>query len=315
MSKQEQIMRRYLLGEMTEAERAELEQDYFDDGRLFERMVEAENELIDEYARGLLPPPVRERFERHYLSHPSRRARSLFAEAWAAKLGRTAVAESSPRAESSWGRWLGPLRGPKLAWAFAAALLLAAAGAAWLWVGTRAPRQELAKTEDRRAAREPRAGESPGRTANERQSSERPPGERERPRTEEQSATPLPNPTPKPAPAFATLVLTVGGTRSAEAAPPALLVIPARTEKARLLLNLGENDYKSYRAALRPAGGGDIYTWGRVTPGAAKSGARLALTLPARMLANGDYLLTLRGVGEGGEVEDVSKTLFRVRKE
>ena len=66
---------------------------------------------------------------------------------------------------------------------------------------------------------------------------------------------------------------------------------------------------------MKAAGGANVYTWERVTPVAAKSGATITLTLPARMLASGDYLLTLRGVGESGEVEDVSKSLFRVRKE
>lgn len=309
-------MQRYLLGEMTEAERAALEQEYFNDRRLFERMVQVEYELVDKYARGLLPPPVRERFEQYYLSHPKRRERARFAEALTAKLGEINEVAAAPpaRTESLWGRWLASMRGPKLAWAFSAALLLVAAGAAWFFIETSRPQQELAKTESQRAAQEQRERESPQQVANERQPSEKPPDERERARTGQQNVPPLPTPTAKAAPAFATLVLTVGGTRSADAAPPAVLVIPARTEQVRLRLNLREDDYTSYRAALQPVGGEEIYAWGRLTPKATKSGVSLVLTMPARRFATGDYILTLRGVSETGEVEDVSKSLFRVAR-
>ena len=65
MTNEEHIIHRYLLGELPEAERAALEEAYFNDRRLFEQVVRAENELVDRYARGLLPPPVRERFEKY----------------------------------------------------------------------------------------------------------------------------------------------------------------------------------------------------------------------------------------------------------
>lgn len=309
-------MQRYLLGEMPEAERAALEQEYFNDRRLFDRMAQAESELVDKYARGLLPAPTRERFERYYLAHPRRRERAQFAEALAAKLEQSdevAVA-SAARTESSWRRWLASLRGPKLAWAFSAALLLTAAGAAWLLIQTMRPQQELAKTESQRATQEQRGRDSQQQVANDRQRPEKPPDERERPRAEQQNVPPLPSPPVKAVPAFASLTLTVGGTRSTDGAPPAVLVIPARTEQVRLRLILRENDYTSYRAALQPAGGTEIYASGRLTPRITKSGVSLALTIPARRFATGDYILTLRGVSESGEVEDVSKSLFRVER-
>jgi len=184
-----------------------------------------------------------------------------------------------------------------------------AAGAAWLFLETMRPQQELAKTETERATQESRERESPQQVADERQPSERPPDERERAPTGQQNVTPSPTPRAKAAPAFASLTLTVGGTRSTDPAPPAVLVIPARTEQVRLRLNLREHDYTSYRAALQAAGGEEIYTWGRL-----KSGASLTLIIPARRFADGDYILTLRGVSESGEVEDVSKSLFRVER-
>jgi hypothetical protein len=38
------------------------------------------------------------------------------------------------------------------------------------------------------------------------------------------------------------------------------------------------------------------------------------LTLPASQVKAGDYILTLRGYRQSGELEDVSQSLFRVEK-
>ena len=307
-------MQRYLLGELAEAERAALEREYFDDPRLFDQIVQVETELVDKYARGLLLPPTRERFEKYYLAHPKRRARAEFAQALAAKLEQTAEVTAAPpaRAESSWGGWLTSWRGPKLVWAFSLALLLLAAGAAWLVIETRRPQQELAKTESQRTTQEQREREV--QAANQRQASEIPPNESDRARAEQETVPALPTRPLKASPAFVFFTLTVGGVRSADTGPPAVLVIPPQTSQVRLQLNLREKDYPNYSAVLQAAGGHEIYTWPRLIPRTIKSGASLALIVPAQRFASGDYILTLRGVGETGAVEDVSKSLFRVER-
>ena len=45
-----------------------------------------------------------------------------------------------------------------------------------------------------------------------------------------------------------------------------------------------------------------------------KSGANFRFAVPASKFTSGDYILTLKGVMPSGEVEDVSKSLFRVEK-
>jgi hypothetical protein len=81
-----------------------------------------------------------------------------------------------------------------------------------------------------------------------------------------------------------------------------------------LQLNLRERGYPRYSAVLQAAGGKDVFAVGRLTPRTIKSGAKLVLTIPADKFSTGDYVLTLRGVTETGEVEDVSKSLFHVEK-
>ena len=80
MSKREQTIRHYLLGELPESQQVKLEQEYFGDAQMFEQVVQVENDLVDQYARGLLPPATRSRFEEYYLAHPQRRERARFAE-------------------------------------------------------------------------------------------------------------------------------------------------------------------------------------------------------------------------------------------
>ncbi|HEV2861122.1 MAG TPA: hypothetical protein VGX48_08960 [Pyrinomonadaceae bacterium] len=311
MNNREQNLGRYLLGEMSDAERSELERAYFEDPRLFEQLVQAENELVDAYARELLPPERCERFERHYLTHPARRERARFARSLAAALESRGVppAAAPARAEPFWRRLLGSLSRPKLAWAFSASLLLVCAVAVWFYTGAERRPREPAGAE--RATREPDGGES-RRPVND--SGIETAREPEAVSAEKKKARPSPTPGAKAAPVVATLVLTAGGTRSAEAAPPAVLPLAASTEKVSLRLNLREADYRSYSAVLRRAGGGEVFSWRRVTPKAAKSGATITFAMPARRLTEGDYVLTLKGTGDAGEVEDVSVSLFSVER-
>ena len=91
-------------------------------------------------------------------------------------------------------------------------------------------------------------------------------------------------------------------------------VIPPGTTQARLLLNLRVNDYSSYHASLQRVAGAEIFSYRGVKPGRAKTGASFVFTVPARKLASGDYVLTLRGVNPDSEVDELSKSLFRVDK-
>jgi hypothetical protein len=315
LTNQEQIIQRYLLGELTQGEQEALEQRYFNDRRLFEQMVQAENALVDRYARGLLAPQVRDRFERYYLNHPKRRERAKFAEAFAVKLDQITEVVAAPPAqtESLLARILDSMRGPRLAWALSLVLLLMAAGAMWFLSETRRLRQDLAKTENEKARQAQRARELEQQVANERLRSEQLSAELDRLRAE-QAAKPLPSPSLNATPAFVALVLSAAGIRGTDTGPPKLLVIPAGTEEVRLQLNLEESGYRSYRASLQQAGGKEISARQQLIPKTTKSGASFTLIIPAQRFATGDYILTLRGVTQSGEVEDVSKSLFRVEK-
>jgi hypothetical protein len=325
MTDSEGIMTRYLLGELSEPERAALEQEYFSDPQLFDQLVQTENDLIDDYVRGRLSSPLRERFEQCCVTDPKRRVRLRFAEALATRLD--AIEESSSAAavaprpvhdalarHSLWAQMIARLRNARPMPAFATALVvLFVAAGVWYFINTTRLRRELREAEDARVRAEQRELALRQGIDSERTRSEQLASELGRLQSEQQNARPNQTPPNQPLPAFASLILTVGGARGAHTGPPATLVIPTRTMTVRIQLNLTDNDYPSYAAVLQTADGEQLFKREGLQ---SRSQARphLVVIVPANRFANGDYILTLKGVRQKGEVEDVSKLLFRVEK-
>ncbi len=310
-------MIRYLLGELSDSERAALEEKYFTHPQVFEEMVKAENELVDDYACGRLSPHLRERFEQYYLAHPERRERANFAQALVTKLEQ--VESAHPAVET--GIKLAPwLRLPKLfgesrafAFSMALALLLLTMGGGWLLLRTRRLRDELAQTQAAHAAQEQRDRELQQQLANERARINDLNDEPNRARVESKKSQPQ-IPETDATLAFVTLLLTAGGVRGADTGSAPELVIPAGTEQVRIQLNLKEGGYSNYRIVLRAIGGETIFSRQGIKPKATRSGSAFNVIVPARRFAAGDYILTLRGVRPDGEVDDVSKSIFHVAR-
>lgn len=117
-SADEGLLRRYLLGTVTDAARQEIEARLFSDDRvLWERIAIAEDELIADYVQNALDAEERQDLERHFLCTNERRAKLDFARALHAHAAEAGAAAGSRRG------WLRrPLVSP--AWALAAAALL-----------------------------------------------------------------------------------------------------------------------------------------------------------------------------------------------
>src|SRR5262245_36490060 len=71
----DQRLIRYLVGQLSEAERTDVEDRYFADDALFEYLSAIETELIDAYIRAELSPANRAHFEQRFLGSPRPRAR------------------------------------------------------------------------------------------------------------------------------------------------------------------------------------------------------------------------------------------------
>src|SRR5437773_3861187 len=75
------MIKQYLLGELTEEGQQQIEERLLRDGDYFEHLQLCEDELVDEYVRGGLPPDEQRRFDNHFLSTPERHEKLRFARA------------------------------------------------------------------------------------------------------------------------------------------------------------------------------------------------------------------------------------------
>jgi anti-sigma factor RsiW len=80
-ARDEELMTRYLLGELSETEQLLVEERFFTDEEFSERLLALENELKYDYARGALSPQARARFERRFLATDEDRKEVEFAGA------------------------------------------------------------------------------------------------------------------------------------------------------------------------------------------------------------------------------------------
>src|SRR5215210_834857 len=124
MRDQDDLLRRYLLGELSEEEANRLEARLIQDGELFESVEALEADLLDEAAHGRLPPEERQRIVRRLASTPQGRLRLAVVR----DLGR--IAEGGRVLPGPWGRV--DLSRPSVRALAAAAMLVIAVGSVQL---------------------------------------------------------------------------------------------------------------------------------------------------------------------------------------
>lgn len=114
----------YLLGGLSPEQQEELESAYLEGDDLYQQLLAAEEELIDDYVGGSLSSADRRRFEQHFLSSPRRRERLAFARSFA----QVVAAGEEVRAAAPRRRFW-----PLAAAGLVMATLLTAASFLWLW--------------------------------------------------------------------------------------------------------------------------------------------------------------------------------------
>jgi hypothetical protein len=299
---QDEMMIRYLLGEVTEEEQLRLEEQVFNDDEGYQQLLALEDELKYEYAQGGLTPGQRKSFEQRFMTSAQDRQKVELAGAVLAKAyevrAETERALLPAREEKvAWWRALGNLftvRSPGMQFAFGAASMVLLVGGSWFMFRTVQLQDRIAVLEaERRSVGQQTAAD---RTQQERLHQELAAQQKRVGDLEKQLSD------RSTAPSFLSFVLAPGLVRDAEG--PKRLVVPGDVGEARLQLDVkGKGVYKGYRAELQTLEGAQL--WSQDVP-------RPAVAVPARFLAAGDYVVVLKGITAQGELEPVGEYYFEV---
>lgn len=332
----EELMIRYLLGELSEPERDEFERLCFDDDQVFEELMAVEAELTGDYVCGELERHRREQFERHVLRSPAGRgelelARLITQTPASGGTPELLTSTTARERRSKWRAFLASLGTHRQAWQFSfAALLIVAVGiGVWmLW-----PRSQIGEI----ASVQPRVGMTPQVTlpptvnqgaqnsppvttppsadksgsANTGDKAQRPssnngtPASRVPQNRERQSSA-------APRRFVPTFALVAGFERGEGGVNE--LKIPRGVDRIRLKLNLAGVEQQTLSAALRRVEGQQILTRSDLKTTPTKSGQTLMLELPTSALPVGDYLITLSGSGAQSR-ETVASYFLRVSRQ
>ena len=313
-----QLIVQFLLGELPEEEVTRLEKQYFDDDDFFEQLQIVEGDLIDAYLRGDLGGRERNLFESHFLTSPARRQRVELAGAFVEYATRSSagVSRSEERRQTPawWRSILDSLGASNKAFrlALAAAVLVIAAGGSFFFVETVRLGNRVERIQTERSELLRREEELQRRIAEQLAHTEQLENDLQHERSQRQSleeALTRPQNSNISAINFflsPDLIRGAGELKS--------LTIPGGVELVRIHIDLGQDDYNSYRAVLETVAGKRIWTSSDLKAQSHKSGKVITIGLPASIFARGDHILTLSGMNSGGNLEDVGDYYFNVVK-
>jgi methionine-rich copper-binding protein CopC len=281
-SDERELMRSYLLGSLDDARLEQVEMLLLSDSQFQNDLRAAQDELIDDYAFGVLSGSERESFERHFLSSPERIDKLRFARAVNDYLGEDSGHEkgNSLGRASWWRTLLRPPAGRNLLAGIALAACLLIVVGVLVWRDAR----------QRQAIRE--------RIARAEIESEVALWTRKPPVSIDGSSR------------FARLTLTPGIMR--ESVGVRRVVIAGDTPAAQLRLELTDQHSESYEATLLTDEDVVVFSVGSLRPENDEGDRVLILIIPAKFLPAGDYKLKLRGTTTDGRTSDAGSYPFQV---
>lgn len=327
----EALIKRYLLGELAEAEQLQLEERLLTDEEYFAQLQSVEEDLIDSYARGALPPSEVEKFESYFMAAPERQRAVHFAMA----LQGSTPPSGAPLTPPAWWRSvpvLAQLRHPAFAGIAALGVVLFLVVGVGVWSNKSITRQRSAEEQlraEQTKRQEPGAarpvvappsdeGVRPREEAaqhlrpevNQRDQLDRYRPDSDAPQsTSSQGARGRQAGPSRMPPDVVVLALMSGRMRSAGGTKTATLTA---NQQLRLELILEDDGYARYRAEIRTPEGRSVARRENLRAQQTKAGKILVVTLPATLVAAGDYGVTLSGVPAGGGDEQLDPYYFRV---
>lgn len=311
----DEVLTSYLLGELPEAEQAQIEERLFQDEDCYDRLRALQADLADAYVRGELSAKEGREFARRFLGTPAGQEAALFAQALNTLADEQAHAIAKP-ATALTGRWDWLWRwAPSLShgwqWALAAAMLLLCGGFVWQWLETQRLQEQLAHAQQaqQEATRQQQALQDELARAQQRAA--------ELASQTTTSPTPqpqqLPQTSPTPAASVFALLLTPGIVRGGAAAERAVLAPGVQRLRLQLLLDADEQ-FQRYMAAVRTKRGAPVWVQRDLAPRQTQLGKSLFLNLPVDRLAAGEYEVQLQGVAADAKLELSNYYAFTVTR-
>jgi TolA-binding protein len=324
------LVRRYLLGELPESEREQLEERLLTDDRFYETLTgledTVEDELIDEYLDGQLAKPQRDQFERVFFNTPERTQKFRLIKDLRERVPVAATSEVASQETvrpdpkpGFWGAIVAFFQNPAFGLACAAALLVALSVNVWLLVKSNRLETQLQL-----------AQQSPGtdaelkqqleqmRLRNDELSADLKRSEEQRTTLEQDLAAlkgregqDLPQQKTN-TPVLASVIL-VQGVRGSGTTPT--LAVPAGARDAQIILQVQDvdpQDYKRFRAIVKRSAGAEVWRNEHVSLRAKGTKASTTLTVPADKLEAGQYTVALDGETSEAQWEPLGLYTFRV---
>lgn len=332
-NKNQDLIKRYLLGEADGSEAERLEDLYFADDEAFEQLSIGEDELVADYAQNRLTPVERERFETVFLRTSERQdkvrlAVNLYKAAQQENI--VFAAETSKQNafdnETAFGFWQQLLsflrnRQPAAQLSFAAIVLILVLGGVWfIFRNNQKMQEDLTARLDTPT---PAASVTPTieninspqilQNANSKATTQKSPTApvKETPRNTNQTALPAPPQEKTHAPVTAFLALSVGGVRSG--GETKTLQLAPETTDIRLKLDFETDEFKDFTADVSTVDGRVVWR-GQAVSNKSQTARSVSVNLPARRLAPGDYLVKLSGKSKTGASRTIEEYYFTVKR-
>jgi hypothetical protein len=323
----DKLLTRYLLGQLSEPEQAQVEEQLFADAACYDRLCALKAELTDQYVRGEMSTREQQIFATRFLTTKDGREDELFARALDVVLQEERAvlspadtsAATAPSKSEVWREKLASYFRPFPLWQMAtmAAAALLAAGVIYLLLETQRLRQQLAgvQTEVLQAERteaelseELRRARSRNEELNQVARAAQQERDQARQELERLSAR---SPSGTGLATMLSLILAPGAGRGGAQVDE--LSLPPQTQRVQLLLLLSPGETQpAYRAEIRTKQGDLIHTKNQLPSRRTKDGKALQLTIPAHRLKTGSYEVSLFGVQPNQTPEVVNYYDFKI---
>lgn len=276
------LIRGYLLGSLDGERLEQVEVRLMSDSQFQATLQQAQDELIDDYAFGVLSESERESFEQHFLLTPERAYKLRFARAVKEYLGEDTGQEAEAATHPSWWHTLlrsGAEHKLRVGVAIAVSLLIVVVAALLIsreMRNAQITREQIARAETERQVllwtRNPPVGDKDSRLAK--------------------------------------LSLTPGVLR--ESTNSRRITITEETLAVQLRLVLTGERFNSYEATLLTNEDTVVFAVGALAPEENEGESVLILRIPAKSLPDGDYQLKLHGSSAGGQTAEADTYSFQV---